>query len=419
MNAASLVKQYSRIIQNIVSELDTLESFEANDLMSRLTALQDAFRDFAKITNAGRGTSELRTQKLKVIKKWLEEYSQKEEFLLQTIPQKLRRKTVAVDSTTLDQFKNYAENALTFMEYLPENYKKIEEVVIPLLTAKKTLFKTIDNFEIPENELLALAQQEETEAINAVVHSPQKTIIKIRAILKKYNNFVLDVEAKEQRVRELVKPFVYTLQLNAGFTVEDVLHKIYKQLNRRNKLVTALVRNLGNMKKTILSANFKNKDAIFTEYQIGLEEVGKHLPIEIVQRLSLTSLATPFEEEQQQKQTQIEMELAKSPGQIRKYDPLKDPDMNWPKHETKNSLEEENAPNEFSPIYPETTKLPELPKGWTTKEDKDQYEKLWNDGNPVTPQEKAKYEQLWETADSHSTVKKLVRLANYLEKKYS
>lgn len=420
MNAASLVKQYSRIIENIISELDTLESFEANDLMFKLNALQNAFKDLAKLTNAGRGTSELRTEKLKILKKWLQDYSKKEEFLLQTVPQKLKNKTVAIDNTTLDRFQQYAENAIYFIDDLKSRYKEIEERVIPLLTARKELFKNVDDFEIPENELLALAQQE--DEIEATVHSPQRTIIKIRAILKRYNEFVTATEAKEREVMTLVHYFENIFKLNSEYTAKDILHKTYSQLNRRNRLVTALVRNIGNLKKTIQSSNFTNKEKIFTEYQVGLEEIGKYLPIQVVERLSLAALAIPAEEEQQRKQTQIEMELAKSPGQIRKYDPLKDPEMNWPKPENKKPLDEDKSPEVkpvFTPTYPDTTKLPELPKGWTTKEDKDKYQKFWDEGEPVDPMDKKKYEQLWETADSHSSTKKLVRLANYLENKYS
>lgn len=391
MNAASLVKNYTSIINNIVTELDSLTAFETSDLMSKLNLLQKEFLDLAKLTNDGKGSAELRTEKLKILKKWLQDYSDKERFLLQTVPQRLKNKPVAVDSTTLDKFQEYAQTAIDYISALPAEYKAIKARVLPFLAVRKQLFKNLDSFELDEGDLLALAAKE--EIVEHVTHSPEKTIKSIRAILRRYDKLILAVDAKEQTILQLLSDFENALQLTGDYTEENILQAIYTQLNRRNKLLQALVKNLSNLKKTIETGNFKHQLAVIKEYQVGLQDFNKYLPEEVINKLSLTTLTSPIEEE-----------LARSPGQIKKYDPLQDPQMEWPEPQ-------ETEPTQIKPKEDIGQRVDRAMKH------RELAELAQRPGQELMPEEKQKYEQLWETASLQSA-KKLARIANYLETKY-
>ncbi len=391
MNAVSSVNHYTNIINKIVSELDSLEPFETNNLMSKLNILQKDFLDLAKLTNDGKGSAELRTEKLKTLKKWLQDYSDKEKFLLQTVPQRLKNKPVAVDSTTLDKFQEYAQTAINYISSLPAEYKAIKEKVLPFLAVRKTLFKNLSSFELDESDLLALATKE--EVIEPAIHSPEKTIKSIRAILRRYDRLILAVDAKEQSILQLLADFEATLQLKGDYTEENILQRIYSNLNHRNKLLQSLVRNISNLKKTIANGNFKHKLAIIKKYQSDLETFDKYLPEEVIDKLSLTTLTTPTEEE-----------LAKSPGQIRQYNPLKDPEMEWPEPKEEDIIE----------VKPKEDISDRVDRALRHRELADISQR---EGQPLSDIEKKEYEKLWESASSQST-KKLIRIANYLETKY-
>lgn len=394
MNAVSSVNHYTNIINKIVSELDSLESFETNNLMSKLNLLQRDFLDLAKLTNDGKGSAELRTEKLKTLKKWLQDYSDKEKFLLQTVPQRLKNKPVAVDSTTLDKFQEYAQTAIEYITKLPVEYKAIKEKVLPFLAVRKTLFKNLSSFELDESDLLALAAKE--EVIEPVIHTPEKTIKSIRAILRRYDRLIIAVDAKEQSILQLLTDFENTLQLKGDYTEENILQTIYSKLNQRNKLLQSLVKNISNLRKTIANADFKHKLAVIKKYQSDLEAFNKYLPEEVISKLSLTTLTSPIEEE-----------LARSPGQIKKYDPLKDPEMDWPK-----------PTKELPEISPKEDMADRVDRVLRHQELADiSQETGMRPGSPVSSEEKQKYEQLWETASLQS-IKKLTRIANYLETKY-
>lgn len=401
MNAVSSVNHYTNIINKIVSELDSLESFETNNLMSKLNLLQKDFLDLAKLTNDGKGSAELRTEKLKTLKKWLQDYSDKEKFLLQTVPQRLKNKPVAVDSTTLDKFEEYAQTAINYISGLPAEYKAIKARVLPFLVVRKQLFKNLDSFELDESDLLALAAEPPPRwfrepPVEAITHNPEKTIKTIRAVLRRYDRLIIAVDAKEQSILQLLTDFENTLQLKGDYTEEDILQVIYSQLNNRNKLLQSLVKNISNLRKTIAGGDFKHKLAIIKKYQSDLETFNKYLPEEVISKLSLTTLISPIEEE-----------LSKSPGQIKRYDPLKDQEMEWPESE-----------EELPEIKPKEDMAERVDRALRHQELADiSKETGMRPGKPTSPEEKQKYEQLWETASLQST-KKLTRIANYLETKY-
>lgn len=367
-----------------MTELDSLVNFEPDHLLSQLTALQDYFLSFAKLTNNGRGPSELRTEKLKILKRWLEEYSDKEKFLLQTIPQRYKNKPVAVDGSTLDKYQEYAEIALTYMLELPGKYQIIKNKTLPLLAIRKQIVKNLNVFELEEEDLWKMVSaNNETEEtiIQGITHTPQKTINTIRSLLRSYGRFITTVEEQHQKIL----PLLHSLE---NLTLE----KTYNQFNRRNKLLQSLVKNLSNIKKTIEQNDFTHKLAIIKEYQSILQEINHYLPLEVIKKLSLTSITSPLEEE-----------INRSIGKSKKYDPLKDPEMGWPKSTI--SVDEPKFKEKIDNRIDRVLKHQELA-------DISQRE-----GNPLSPEEKQKYEQLWKN-QAESIPKKIIRIANYLEIKY-
>ena len=113
----------------------------------------------------------------------------------------------------------------------------------------------------------------------------------------------------------------------------------------------------------------------------------------MINKLSLTTLTSPIEEE-----------LARSPGQVKKYDPLQDPQMEWPEPQETESTQIKTK-EDIGQRVDRAMKHRELA------------EFSQRPGQELIPEEKQKYEQLWETANLQSA-KKLTRIANYLETKY-
>lgn len=403
MNAASLVKHYIKIVEKLTSELDRWTTVKPDNITKQFNALQKSWLTLAKLTNNGKGPTELRTEKLKALKKWLSAYANKEEFLQNTIPQRYKNKTVVVDNSILDTYQEYANLAIIFMTEMPIKYQEIKDKVLPLLAMRKELFKHLDDFELEESDLLAVAAIE-TE-VEGMIHTPQKTINSIRAILRNYAKFIKSVQIVEAEIEELLAYF-------EGTTLEV----IYNRLNHRNRLLKSLVSNLSNIKKTIEEANFQHKLAIIKEYQVILEGMSQYLPDNVIHKLSLAKLTSPIQEE-----------LERSPKYVKRYDPLKDPEMVWPepvtpKEEEKSKETIEKRVDRLVRNYEladEAKELAQRPGKPLSPEEKKKYQELWNrEGVPVSPEDKQKYEALWER-EASLKLKKLIRLAKHLEIKYN
>lgn len=383
MNPASLVKHYSKVIENIVSELETLEKFKIDNLTGLFVSLKNEFVRLSKLTNNGKVPAELKKTKLQALKKWLQDYSDKENFLLGTVPKKLKNKPVAVDSTTLDTYQEYAQIAIQYIEELPVKYADLKERILPLLKIGERLTKDAENFEMDEGYLFALAQEFAEDIIETQTHNPAKTINSVKAILRVYGRFIEDVEQLQGSLLYNAETIENTLQLDPGYDPESALEQIYRKLNQRNRLVASLVKNLFSLKKLIENNDFSQKLLIVREYQNGLEEVSRHLPFTIFNRLAISKNISP-----------LEQELARSPGKVKEYNPLQDPEMGWPKGKPS-----KETAKQYTPVYEETQQTPDLP------------EKTEN--QLLTPEEKKKYEKLWEEASPYTF--SLIRLAKLFE----
>lgn len=389
MNPASLVKNYLVIIKNIISELDSLKTFEPKELSVQFDKLQENFLNLTKLTNNGKGPSELRTDKLKALKKWLAAYADKEQFLQNTVPQRHKTKVVAIDSSTLDTYQKYANLALNYMTEMPIKYQEIKNRTLPILAMRKQLFKNLDSFVLKESDLMSFAAKEDIETIiEGVTHTPTKTINSIRSILRVYGKFIKAVEISQEEVLPLL-----------DFFNNMSIEQIYTQFNKRNRLLQSLVKNLSNIKKIIERAPFQHKFAIMKEYQILLESMNEYLPTEVINHLTITNLTTTLQDE-----------LDKSPKQIKKYDPLKDLKMNWPKAD------------ELVSTKSKVTKPQEAMKDRVDRAIRHQElaETSQRPGKTLSPEDKKKYENLWKNETSASKkLTKLTKLAAYLISKYN
>lgn len=399
MNPATLVKNYLSIVENITSELDSLESFEPNYLIAQFNKLQTSFLNLAKLTNNGKGPSDLRTDKLKALKKWLAAYADKEQFLQSTVPQRHKNKAVAIDSSTLDTYQGYANLALNYMAEMPVKYQEIKDRALPALAMRKHLLKNVDSFTLDKSDLMAFAAKK--DEVEGLVHTPAKTINSVRSILRAYGRFIKAVETATAEVLPVL-----------DFFEDKSLETIYAQFNKRNRLLQSLVKNLSNIKKTIEQSTFQHKFAIMKEYQALLEGMTDYLPEEVISRLTVVTLTAPLQDQ-----------LDRSPKNVKRYDPLKDPEMNWPEPQ-------ESTPEPAKPVetmkdrvdrtlrHQELTEVSQRPGKTLSPADKAKYEGLWNrEGLPVSPEKKKEYEALWE-AEASEKLRKLVRLAKYLEVKY-
>lgn len=394
MNPATLVKNYLSIVENITSELDSLESFEPNYLIDQFNKLQTSFLNLAKLTNNGKGPSDLRTDKLKALKKWLAAYADKEQFLQSTVPQRHKNKTVAIDSSTLDTYQGYANLALNYMAEMPVKYQEIKDRALPTLAMRKHLLKNVDSFTLDESDLMAFAAKK--DEVEGLVHTPAKTINSVRSILRAYGRFIKAVETATAEVLPVL-----------DFFEDKSLETIYAQFNKRNRLLQSLVKNLSNIKKTIEQSTFQYKPVIMKEYQALLEGMTDYLPQEVISRLTVVTLTAPLQDQ-----------LDQSPRTVKQYDPLKDPEMKWPqpkvepvKTDPKEKMEKrvdrtlqqhEEAIKRNKQMQEEIENL------------RKEHEKSQRAGEPISPGQKARYEGLWR-AEANT---KLTRVARYLAVKY-
>ncbi len=421
MNDIQILRTY---VSNIEKTLDLLSSpdfAQTNDLgalAKDFNTVKTGFSQLSKITNQGRATADLRTEKLKALKKWLEAYSaNREQTLEEAIPKKLKNKDALIDTSTLDQYQRYAHLALNYMGNLTPRYQNVKSTVTKVMQTGALLNKHFDKFELSEEDLPAVdllsdedgsstmemeeldsdLLEEELDLSKAPTVAPLKMIKNIGSILKYYARFIKKVEAKYSEFMPLLQ------------RLEQIdLNELFPKINEKNKLIQNLFKDLVNINKTLYQSDFKYKLAFREEYFKLVAECLEYLPENMAKQVAFA--INRFKEK-----TKMEEAIDKSVGGMKQFDPTKDPNFNQSSPHLNVPKPELVEPWKADPKKIEEVKksLQQLPgPDLTTPLKKSPFI-----GDELSDEEKKKYKSLWETAakfDQNS----LTKIANKLANKY-
>jgi hypothetical protein len=421
------------LVNNLERSLNLLASPEfaqVNDLpalQQDFRVLKARFQELSRLTNRGRATAELRTAKLKALKKWLADYSTNwNQTVTNAVPQRYRNKDAIIDTTALDQYQRYAHLALQYMANLTSRYQDVKEKVDAILEVGRMLNTHLHKFDLTEEDLPSVDQlsdddgleelssdelEEELDLSKAPTVAPLKMIKSVGALLKLYARFIKKVEAKYDEMQ----PLIDRLELVS-------LDELFPKINHRNNLVQSLFKNLVNINKLLYQGKFHGGLAFRKKYYELVGECLPYLPESLAAQVRFMLART-------QPKSPAEEAVEHSVGGIRRYDPLKDPEMGRSSpHLAKEPVSPtpqvwQPDPKKVEEVSKTLRSLPLAPKpvvrpANTQSEPPASGERVRQDiGERISPQDKARYEKLWEVAAGFE-VKHLTKQATILSQKY-
>lgn len=376
MNSVQILSQKINTVKRITNELLLYKDTDPEILHGKLILLKKKFQEFTKLTNAGKASQELRKEKLKVLKIWLDNYDDPAQVAIKHLPKKYLNKNITLPSRTLQEisyFKYYIELIIEYMEKLEPRFLALKEKVISILEKDNVLKQHINKFlispdDVPDLDLLAAEDNDILGDLPEV--APAKMIATIQSILKKYHSFSL-------LVAEKYKDIISLIQELDNIDLGEFLSKV----NIKNKLIQQLLRNLIDINKILYQEkDLKYKPLLREKYYRLVEECITVFPQHIGEKvLSII--------EQHKGKEQLQEAIEGSLGGINKYMPEKDPLMTYqsphivsykPKEKLEEPLEERI---DRKLRHQDLAEVSQRPGASLSPEEKNKYEELWSKSN--------------------------------------
>lgn len=381
-------------------------------LRSKFLLLQRRFSEFTKLTNAGKGPPELRA-KLKVLKKWLDKYSDPEKYpapahiAIENLPQRYKNKNVTLDNRSLQTiayFKFYITKVFEYMSKLHSKYTELKDKISDILSVGQTLHKNLDKFlitqdDVPSYDYFAADDDDEITGDLPTV-SPAKMIKTIQVILNQFHAFSTKVADSYNEVALLTKE------------LDNVdLGEFFTRTNQRNSMIKKLLSNLVEINKTIYQSKLPSAPLFRQKYYQLVEECVPLLPPHIGRELSAT--IAPRKDkgrfDQALEQALHGTDPNKSPAQM-----FSSPHLQYtPPAETPIAENTQQARVDRALRFEEIQDLLNRGEPLNPAQRK-QYEELWA-GKAISPAQRVEYEKLWNEAQSH---KRMMKLASHYHRKY-
>lgn len=250
----SVIAPLLSTIELELRKVDTLGLTQLNQeylvsLKDKIDQLKSLFSKFHKMTYGGMGAPSLRSEKLKVLKSWLEKYKagEGEELDLGTKKSKLQ----PFDLTELQALSSKVDRIIRiFEQVLPQTYKNIQKRVSSVLKEGNVFIKHFNSFllqdgdvntedilmaddgtdvDVSELELESLDDQLEN------LSSPKKTLTKIGGIVKSY---IESFKRINVLVDEMLPLLTYLEDVDFIATMEaankknDIILNVFRLLNK-------------------------------------------------------------------------------------------------------------------------------------------------------------------------------------------
>ncbi len=414
MTNIQVLKSLITNIERSLTILGSPEFAQTNDLpglQQDFKTLRIKFNELSRLTNRGRATAELRTDKLRKLKKWLDAYSQQREKTLESaLPKKYHNKDLMIDASVLDQYHRYAIMALQYISNLTPRYQTLKERIDNILSVGKMLGTHLHKFELSEENLPTVDELSDDDGIEELNSDeleedldlskvptvvPAQMIKTIGALLKIYAKFIKKVEIKYDEIIPLIE------------RLETVnLDELFPKINQRNTLIQSLFKNLVNVNKLLYQGKFHYSLAFRQKYYELIGECLTYLPDTLAAQVR-TMLA------QFQAKSPMEEAIDHSVGGIKEYDPIQDQSMMRASPFSQIPIPAKEIMDYSKPLPP-PPKVPQFP---LVTEPPSSGEKLKPEiGDKLSPEEKVKYEKLWQVA-SKFEVNQLLKIANNLNSK--
>ena len=203
-------------------------------LKERIDQLKALFSKFHKTTYGGRGAPSLQSEKLKMLKSWLEKYKagEGEELDLGTKKSKLQ----PFDLTELRALSNKVDRIIRiFEQVIPQTYENIQERVSFVLedgdVNTEDILMADDGTDVDISELELESLDDQLDNLS----SPKKTLAKIGGIVKSYIELFKRTNAL---VNEMLPLLTYLEDVDFIATMEaankknDIILNVFRLLNK-------------------------------------------------------------------------------------------------------------------------------------------------------------------------------------------
>lgn len=217
-------------------------------LKERIDQLKALFSKFHKTTYGGRGAPSLQSEKLKMLKSWLEKYKagEGEELDLGTKKSKLQ----PFDLTELRALSNKVDRIIRiFEQVIPQTYENIQERVSFVLEEGNVFAKNFNSFTLQDGDIntkdLLMADDVDVDVSELGLESlddqldnlssPKKTLAKIEGIVKSYIELFKRTNAL---VNEMLPLLTYLEDVDFIATMEaankknDIILNVFRLLNK-------------------------------------------------------------------------------------------------------------------------------------------------------------------------------------------
>jgi hypothetical protein len=218
-------------------------------LKERIDQLKALFSKFHKTTYGGRGAPSLQSEKLKMLKSWLEKYKagEGEELDLGTKKSKLQ----PFDLTELRALSNKVDRIIRiFEQVIPQTYKNIQERVSFVLEEGGFFIENFNSFTLQDGDIntkdLLMADDGIDVDISELgleslddqldnLSSPKKTLAKIGGIVKSYIELFKRTNALVDEMLPLLNyledvDFIATME--AANKKNDIILNVFRLLNK-------------------------------------------------------------------------------------------------------------------------------------------------------------------------------------------
>ena len=264
-------------------------------LKGKIDQLKGLFSKFHKMTYGGMGAPSLRSEKLKVLKSWLEKYKagEGEQLDLGTKKSKLQ----PFDLTELQALSSKVDRIIRiFEQVLPQTYENIQERVSSVLEEGNVFIKHFNDFLLQDGDVntedILMADDVDIDVDYETdpdfrgslddqldnLSSPKKTLAKIGGIVKSY---IESFKRTNALVDEMLPLLTYLEDVDFITTMEaankknDIILNVFRLLNKVHDSIG------GDRKLELLIRDDEFDPEFFAYYRNILDKASDLLPLEM------------------------------------------------------------------------------------------------------------------------------------------
>jgi len=268
-------------------------------LKDKIDQLKELFAKFHKLTYGGMGAPSLRSEKLKMLKSWLEKYKagEGEELDLGTKKSRLQ----PFDLTELQALSDKVNRIVRIFEHiLPQTYKNIQERISSVLEEGNVFIKHFNDFLLQDGDVntddILMADDVDIDVDYETdpnfggslddqldnLSSPKKTLTKIGGIVKSYIDSFKRINALVDEMLPLLTyledvDFIATME--AANKKNDIILNVFRLLNKVHDSIG------GDRKLELLIRDDEFDPEFFEFYRSILAKAASLLPEEMYQEI--------------------------------------------------------------------------------------------------------------------------------------